>query len=282
MELLDDGVMITDPDRIIVWVNPSFTKITGYALSEVQGHKPNILSSRKHGADFYSDLQNKLDFEENWQGEIWNRKKDGAIYPEWLSIKVIKDSFGRVLNYVGIFSDITKQKAKEEHSHYLSNHDPLTGLANRYLLQETLASSILDAKRSKLGIGVLFIDIDGFKRINDTFGHAMGDMLLKDAANALVTSIRESDLAARQGGDEFIVILERLSSINDALNIAKKISRPIYLKNSQSEFVTLSIGISYYDGTADTTAKALIERADMAMYEAKRSGKSEIRLAGKM
>lgn len=276
IDFLDDGVMITGPDRVISWVNPAFTKITGYLLDEVKGRKPKILSSGKHNSEFYVHMYDKLAAGERWQGEIWNRKKNDEIYQEWLSINVVKDETGCIVNYVGIFSDITKQKAKEEHSRYLSTHDPLTGLANRYLMEQTLDFAILSSKRTRKGIAVLFIDLDGFKWINDTFGHLIGDDLLKDVANAITSSIRESDLAARQGGDEFIIILENLSSLDDAMDVAKKISRPIHLKIDHSAFVTFSIGICYYDGIGETNANALIEQADTVMYHIKQSGKNSI------
>jgi diguanylate cyclase (GGDEF)-like protein/PAS domain S-box-containing protein len=276
IDFLDDGVMITDTDGVISWVNPAFTNITGYLLDEVKGHKPNILSSGKHNSEFYVHMYDKLAAGERWQGEIWNRKKDGEIYQEWLSINVVKDEAGCIFNYVGIFSDITKQKAKEEHSRYLSTHDPLTGLANRYLMEQTLDFAILSSKRTRKGVAVLYIDLDGFKWINDTFGHLIGDELLKDAANAITSSIRESDLAARQGGDEFVVILESLSSLDDAVDVAKKISRPIQLKIDHSVFITFSIGICYYDGVGEIGAKSLVEQADTVMYRVKKSGKNSI------
>lgn len=279
IDLLDDGVMITGPDRSISWVNLAFTKITGYTLDDVHGKKPDILSSGKHDPEFYAHMYYKLVAGERWQGEIWNRRKSGEIYPEWLSINIVKDDTGRIVNYVGVFSDITKQKAKEELSRYLSTHDPLTGLANRYLLEQTLDFAILNVKRSKKGIAVLFIDLDGFKWINDTYGHLIGDDLLKDVASAITSSIRESDLATRPGGDEFIVVLENLACIDDAMEVAKKISHPIYLKIDPSAFVTFSIGISYYEGGDEAGANTLIEQADAAMYRAKQSGKNSIRIA---
>ncbi|RTL51445.1 MAG: diguanylate cyclase [Rhodocyclaceae bacterium] len=279
IELLDDGVIITDPEHCIVWVNPAFTKITGYPLEDVKGKKPSVLSSGKHDEAFYLHMFDKLRVDGRWQGEIWNRRKNGEVYPEWLSINSVKDDHGVVVNYVGIFSDITRQKAKEENSRYLSTHDPLTGLANRYLMEQVLEFAILSAKRSKKGLAVLFIDLDGFKLVNDTFGHLVGDDLLKDVAQSITGSIRESDLAARPGGDEFVVVLENLCSIRDAEDVARKISKPIRLEFDPTVCVTFSIGISYYDGVEETNAKTLIHLADKAMYQAKESGKNAIKLA---
>ncbi|MDP2247326.1 MAG: diguanylate cyclase, partial [Nitrosomonadales bacterium] len=279
VDLMDDGVMMTGADRKISWVNPAFTKITGYALDEIKGKKPSILSSGKHNTEFYTNMYEKLDAGERWQGEIWNRRKDGDIYPEWLSVNVVKDESGRLINYVGIFSDITKQKANEEQSRYLSTHDPLTGLGNRHLLEQTLEFAILNSKRSRKGVAVLFIDLDGFKWINDTYGHMVGDDLLRDVACTLSEAIRESDIATRPGGDEFILILENLTCIDDAMKAAKKIAKPVHLKIDPSAFVTFSIGISYYDGVGKTDAKTLIDQADQAMYQVKQSGKNAIRIA---
>lgn len=276
---LDDGVIMTKPDHTIAWINPAFTSITGYKIEDVIGKKPSILSSGKHKPEFYAHMNAKLNAGERWQGEIWNRRKNGEIFLEWLSINTVQDANGHIVNYVGVFSDISKQKAKEEEAHYLSTHDPLTGLANRYLLEQTLDFAILNSRRSKTGIAVLFLDIDGFKLVNDTYGHLIGDDLLKDVATVISSSIRESDLATRPGGDEFVIILENLNSIEDAQEVARKIMHPIQLKIDPTFFVTFSIGISFYNGTNDVTAKSLIEKADKAMYQVKNSGKNAMMIA---
>lgn len=281
IDLLDDGVMVTDPNYTILWVNPAFTKITGYALEEIRGNRPSILSSGKHNVEFYQHMHARLATGERWQGEIWNRRKNGEIYPEWLSINVIKDAAGRVVNYVGIFSDITKQKAREDMSHYLSTHDPLTGLANRYLLEQTIELALLRSRRSKKGTAVLFVDLDSFKWINDTYGHLLGDELLKDVAEAISANIRATDLASRPGGDEFIVVLEELSSLKDAIEVAEKLSAPVQLKVDPGTAMTFSIGISYYDGDGETDVRTMIRLSDEAMYKVKRSGKNAIGVAGK-
>lgn len=279
IDLLDDGVMMTDQNYSILWVNPAFTKITGYSLEEIKGKRPNILSSGKHNVEFYQHMHAKLANGERWQGEIWNRRKNGEIYPEWLSINVIKDASGRVVNYVGIFSDITKQKAKEDTSHYLSTHDPLTGLANRYLLEQTIELALLRSRRSKKGTAVLFVDLDSFKWINDTYGHLLGDELLKDVAQAITANIRATDLASRPGGDEFIVVLEELSSLKDAIEVAEKLSAPVRLEVDSSIAMTFSIGISYYDGDGETDVRTMIKQSDEAMYKVKRAGKNAIGVA---
>jgi diguanylate cyclase (GGDEF)-like protein/PAS domain S-box-containing protein len=278
--VIDDGVIMTNPDHTITWINPAFTNITGYTLEEVKGKKPSLLSSGKHNPEFYAYMNDKLSEGKRWQGEIWNRRKNGEVYLEWLSINSVQDDAGRIINYVGVFSDITKQKAKEEQLRYRSTHDPLTGLANRYLLEQTLEFAILNSMRSKIGIAVLFLDLDGFKLINDTFGHLIGDDLLRDVATVITSSIRESDLATRPGGDEFIIILENLTRVEDAFEVAKKIMTPIELKVDPTFVVTFSIGISFYQGANDVTAQSLIAQADDAMYQAKKSGKNSIRIAG--
>lgn len=280
VDLMDDGVMMTGPDRLISWVNPAFTKITGYALEEIKGKKPSILSSGKHNEEFYTHIYDKLDSGERWQGEIWNRRKDGEIYPEWLSINVVKDESGHLINYVGIFSDITKQKANDEQSRYLITHDPLTGLGNRYLLEQVLELAILSSKRTKKGVAVLFMDLDGFKWINDTYGHQAGDELLRDVAKMLTELIRESDVATRLGGDEFVLVLENLARVEDAIKMAKKIAKPVHLKTDPSAFVTFSMGISYFEGVGKTNVQTLLDQADRAMYEVKQAGKDAIKLAG--
>lgn len=279
IRVLDDGVLMTDENHFISWVNPAFTTITGYTLKEVEGKKPSILSSGKHNAAFFEHINKKLASGDRWQGEIWNRRKNGEIYPEWLSINVVKDETGRIVNYVGVFSDITKQIAKEEQSRHLYMHDPLTGLANRNLLDQALDLAVLNAKRTKKGMAILFIDIDGFKLVNDTFGHLIGDDLLKEVASKITSSIRESDLAARPGGDEFVVILENLNDIDNALEVANKILTPLLLKVDPSMAITFSIGISYYNGKGSIDSALLMRQADMAMYEGKKSGKNTIRLS---
>lgn len=279
IRVLDDGVIMTDADQIISWINPAFTNITGYTLEEVVGKRPSMLSSGKHNAEFYAHMYNKLASGERWQGEIWNRRKNGEIYPEWLSVNTVKNAQGRIVNYVGVFSDITKQIAKEEQSRYLILHDPLTGLANRNLLDQVLDLAVLNAKRTKKGVAVLYIDVDGFKLVNDTFGHLIGDDLLKEVASNISASIRESDLAARPGGDEFVVILENLSSIDSVMDVAKKIARPIALKVDPFIRITFSIGISYYSGEGVADSTLLMRQADEAMYEGKKSGKNTIRMA---
>lgn len=277
--VLDDGVLMTDANHYISWVNPAFTSITGYTLEEVKGKKPSMLSSGKHNSEFYDHMHNKLRAGERWQGEIWNRRKSGDVYPEWLSVNSVKDEAGRIVNYVGVFSDITKQIAKEEQSRHLSMHDPLTGLANRNLLDQVLDFAILNSKRTKKGVAILFIDVDGFKLINDTFGHLIGDDVLREVATTITSSIRESDLAARPGGDEFVVILENLSGIDNAMEVASKISTPFRLKIDPTISITFSIGISYYKGDGNADSTLLMRQADMAMYEGKNSGKNTIRIA---
>jgi diguanylate cyclase (GGDEF)-like protein/PAS domain S-box-containing protein len=275
---LDDGVMITDASHTIIWINSAFTKITGYILEDVKGNKPSVLRSGKHSAEFYEHMLHKISNGDRWQGEICNLKKNGDFYTEWLSINCIKDDHGRIVNYVGIFSDITKQKEREEHMRYQFTHDYLTGLANRNLLEQTLEFSILNSKRSKRGIAILFIDLDSFKMVNDRFGHLVGDDVLKDVAHLINQSTRESDLAARLGGDEFIVILDNLTNVENAIEVAKKIAVPVATRIDSSIFVTFSIGISFYQGDGDVDVKTIIGQADSAMYQAKYSGKNAIRV----
>lgn len=271
-----EGIMMTDAHLAIESINPAFTKITGYELHEVLGKKPDILSSGRHDPEYYRKM--RLELAENgcWQGEIWNRRKNGEIYPEWLSISTVKNPEGQVSNYVAIFSDITERKASEDHVRHLAHHDALTNLPNRTLLMERLSHALAHAHRHSQMVAVMFLDLDRFKNINDTLGHAVGDQLLKSVAERLSECVREDDTVARLGGDEFVIILEGVSSIQDVAGVAQKLinalERPVILER-QEMFVTTSIGISVYPDDGDS-ADILIKHADTAMYRAKEQGRN--------
>ena len=271
-----EGIMVTDAHLVIESINPAFTKITGYEAHEVQGKTPGILSSGRHDSDYYRKM--RLELAENgcWQGEIWNRRKKGEIYPEWLSISTVKNKEGRITNYVAIFSDITERKASEDHVRHLAHHDALTNLPNRMLLMERLSHALVHAHRHGQRVAVIFLDLDRFKNINDTLGHTVGDQLLKNVAERLYECVREDDTVARLGGDEFVIILEELSSIQDAAGVAQKLihalEQPVMLER-QEVFATTSIGISVYPDDGDS-ADTLIKHADTAMYRAKERGRN--------
>ncbi|WP_200762876.1 EAL domain-containing protein [Nitrosophilus alvini] len=271
-----EGVIITDSHNNIIYVNSVFTELTGYTEEEVIGKKPNILSSGRHGKDFYKKMWKSLYEKGFWQGEIWNRRKNGEVYPEWLNISTVKDENGKILYFAATFADITHHKLSKERYLQLAHYDILTGLPNRLLLLDRLQASISHAKRNSKPFAVMFIDMDRFKHINDTLGHSVGDILIKQMGERLKSCFRETDTVSRVGGDEFIVLIENLNNKNNVLNLAKKVikavNKPFRIKGYEL-FVTVSIGIAIYpkDGT---TTDELLNHADMAMYKAKELGKN--------
>ncbi|MGZ5579458.1 MAG: diguanylate cyclase domain-containing protein, partial [Methylobacter sp.] len=211
-----------------------------------------------------------------WQSEIWNRRKLGEIYPEWLSISAVRDEHGNVINYIGIFSDITERKNAEEKIAYLAHYDNLTGLINRITLKDRIDQALANAKRCNHQIAILFIDLDGFKAVNDYFGHAAGDEILKNTAKLLKSSLREQDTIARLGGDEFVVLLPEINDKSCVLPVAKKILTHLQQVMSNDKkilSVTPSIGISMYPADG-SHYESLIANADKAMYTAKAKGRN--------
>ena len=270
-----EAIMIADSRNNIIKVNQAFTDITGYAENEVAGQNPRILKSGKHKASFYRIMWQTLLSTGNWQGEIWDRRKNGEIYPKWLSIHVVKNSSGEITNYIALFSDITERKASFEQIKHLAHYDALTNLPNRSLLNERLDSAIAAGKRNNRKVAVLFLDLDRFKNINDSLGHFAGDLLLQAVANRLKRCIRGMDTVARLGGDEFVVVLNGIREASDAAHVAQKIleSMTESIRIEGQEIVTTpSIGISIYPDDGQTHA-ALIKNADAAMYHAKDLGR---------
>jgi diguanylate cyclase (GGDEF)-like protein/PAS domain S-box-containing protein len=277
-DLTRDGVMITDSHGNIERVNPAFTRVTGYTQQEVLGRNPRLLSSGRQSPEFYRVFWRSLKETGHWHGEVWNRKKSGDIYLEALSIAGVRGRDGGYTHYVAILSDITQRHQHEQRLRNLATHDVLTGLPNRVLLDERLKHAISRAKRHGMHIAVMFIDLDGFKQVNDTRGHAVGDDVLKAVAERLVHSVRESDTVARLGGDEFVVILEEVGSMRQIEPVARAVlnavGRPIALPIDVVS-VTPSIGISLYPDDA-ANAEQLLLRADRAMYVAKNMGKNNL------
>ncbi len=273
-----DGVLITDSYNRILHVNDAFVDITGYSLENVIGKDPKILKSGKHDKHFYQKIWNQLSIEGYWQGEITNRKKNGEIYIEWLSINTIKNAQGKIENFIGIFSDVTHQR-KDAHDHaYLATHDPLTGLSNRLLFNDRLEHAINHADRFKKCISLIFCDLDNFKPINDTFGHTIGDEILKRVGSALQGILRKEDTICRFGGDEFVILVEELHSfeyLDDILRRINELTHSPCVIEGNTISIGMSIGASIYpdDGA---TPEALIKSADTAMYRAKNSGKNRI------
>ena len=270
-----EGIIITDPDARIRSVNPAFSSFTGYAEEEVIGRNPSILQSGRQGPEFYRQMWECLVREGQWQGEIWNRHKNGEIYPEWLSISAIKDDHGRVSQYVGIFSDISALKLAEQRLEHLATHDMLTGLPNRMLLMDRLEQAIAVVRRQQSDMAVLFIDLDKFKPINDTYGHEAGDVVLQEVAWRLKSCVRETDTVARMGGDEFVIILQNVVGERDVETVAEKILARLDEVVEVSEHrcqLGGSIGIAMYS-KGDRDADSLIGNADVAMYHVKETGR---------
>ena len=278
-EASTEAILITDADSRIVAANQSFTAITGYSEAEALGQTPALLSSGKHDAAFFRDMWQQLQLRGQWSGEIWNRRKSGEIYPEWLSINALRDSHGKLSNYIALFSDISERKEAEARVQHLAEYDYLTDLPNRLLLMDRLQQSLRVAERSRHKVAVLFLDLDRFKNINDTLGHATGDTLLQEVARRTRHVVREMDTVGRTGGDEFVMILPELADNAQAALIAERVldalRQPFQLDGHQL-VITASIGISVSpDDGRD--AQLLLKNADMAMYEAKAQGRNNYR-----
>jgi diguanylate cyclase (GGDEF)-like protein/PAS domain S-box-containing protein len=259
-----------------ILVNPAFTRITGYTLEEAIGQSPRIMASGRHDAAFYESMWNSIIESGYWQGEIWDRRKNGEVYPKWLSIVTVKDNHENILNYIAVFSDISERKAADDRIHFMAHYDALTGLPNRVLLHDRIFQAITVAPRFDRKVAILFLDLDRFKTINDTLGHSIGDLLLQSVAERLKSCIRSSDTIARLGGDEFIVVLPDLLEGAYAASVAQKIldiiSTPFLIRDVELN-TSASIGISLYpdDGRSN---EDLIVNADVAMYRSKESGRN--------
>jgi diguanylate cyclase (GGDEF)-like protein/PAS domain S-box-containing protein len=274
-----EGIVVTDAKGIILAVNPAFTAITGYAAEEVVGRTPRMLCSDRHDRAFYDGLRQSLNETGMWQGEIWNRRKSGEAYPQWTTISTILDTDGRPKRRVTVINDVSEMRRKDEWIRHQAYHDALTGLPNRLLLEDRLSQAISTAERSGSRIAVLFLDLDRFKLVNDSLGHRAGDDLLKRVTDRVIDCVRTTDTVARQGGDEFVLILPGFASVTDVAHIAEKIVTALgrgFDIGGQQVHVGASIGISVHpqDG-AD--ADALLRNADAAMYEAKAAGRGTFR-----
>lgn len=273
----NEAIMVADSHGLIKTINPAFTRITGYQLHEVKGQNPSILSSGRHEPLFYDTMWKEILHRGSWSGEIWNRRKSGAIYPEWLSVSVVYDDSGQPHEYVAVFSDITKRKNDEAQIVRQAYYDELTELPNRSLMLDRLNLAIATADRDEQIIALLFIDLDRFKHVNDSLGHEYGDDLLKQVAVRLNECVRETDTVARFGGDEFVILLHNIKSEADASHVAQKLisllSSPFTLSGREI-IIGASIGIAMHPGDADN-ADILIRNADLAMYKAKQSGRNQ-------
>ncbi|OIQ88052.1 phytochrome-like protein cph2 [mine drainage metagenome] len=279
-----EGIIVTDANNVILRVNQAFTRLTGYNAEEVVGQTPAILESGRQDSQFYRDMQDSINLNKYWQGEIWNRHKNGEICPEWLSITAVTKPNGEVTNFVASFTDISQYKKAEEEIHNLAFYDPLTGLPNRRLLLDRLGQAFATSTRSNAHGAILFLDLDNFKTLNDTKGHDGGDLLLIEVAKRLQACVREGDTVARLGGDEFVVMLEDLNemvqqSATQAEVVGEKIRDDInqpYLLQGHKYNITASIGISLFRGH-EVSIDDLLKHADTAMYQSKTSGRNTLR-----
>lgn len=257
-------------------VNKAFEKITGYSRNEVIGRSPKILKSGKHDTDFYRGMWQSLMEHGHWRGEIWNRRKNGALYPEWLNISTTYSNNRSPEYYVAVFSDITSIKRSERELNHMAHHDPLTDLPNRLLFNSQLETAIIHAKISNTVFAVLFIDLDRFKNINDSLEHKAGDDLLQQIAERIRETIRLDDTVARISGDQFVVILENIKNVeNTAMTVDKimNLFRKLFLLEQHEVHITESIGISIYPDNGDSVAD-LLRNANTAMYRSKKDGRN--------
>ncbi|HNF64189.1 MAG TPA: EAL domain-containing protein [Plasticicumulans sp.] len=274
-ENTSEGIMITDAHLHLVAVNPAFTAITGYRSEDAIGQRPTLIASGRHGQDFYRQMWRELQAHGEWHGELWNRRRSGEVYPELLHIHVVQDDAGHVTHYVGIFSDITELKAAERRMHEIAYFDSLTGLPNRSLFSDRLARALLRSRRDNTRCAVLFLDVDRFKNVNDTWGHETGDKLLQEIGTRISGCIRGSDTLARYGGDEFVLLAEdvgdgrRLSELAERIHDA--LTGPVSIDGQTIDTgVSIGIAICPQDGTE---AEVLLASADAAMYQAKHAGR---------
>ena len=275
-ESTTEGVTITTPKGEIVAVNRAFSDISGYSEAEVLGKNPRILQSGRQDKACYSQRWSAISTTGQWQGEVWNRRKNGKVFPEWLSISTVKDDLDEITHYVGVFTDITKLKETQEQLDFIAHHDPLTGLPNRVLFLDRLEHGLQRARRDDDRLALLFIDLDRFKNVNDTLGHSVGDELLKLLTQNMLEEVRAGDTLARLGGDEFVLLLEDEATAINAAVVTRKLlelfSQPQQIAGHEL-VVTASIGISLFpDDGSD--ADSLLKHADLAMYEAKSQGRN--------
>lgn len=276
-ESTQDAVLITDLHANILAVNAAFTEITGYGEQEVLGRNPRLLHSGRHDAGYFAAMWNALVDRGIWQGEVWNRRKSGEVYPQRLTVSVVRDERGRPSHYVGVGTDIGALKQSQQKLEHLAHHDPLTDLPNRLLARSRLDHALQRARRSSWRTAVIFLDLDGFKHINDSLGHTAGDMVLMEVGQRLASMSRSCDTLARLGGDEFLVVVERLRDPQDAGMVADKLLRalehPVAL-DGRSVFIGASAGISVFPEDGED-ADTLVRNADSAMYQAKAAGRGQ-------
>jgi diguanylate cyclase (GGDEF)-like protein/PAS domain S-box-containing protein len=272
-----EGIIITDADGRVVDANRAFTEITGYSREEILGQNPSLLSSGRQDPEFYANMWRELIENGHWHGEVWNRRKDGELYAEMLTISAMHDDQGKVQHYVALFSDVTLQKEHQQQLEYIAHYDPLTGLPNRLLLSERLNSAMQRARRLKRPLVVAYIDLDGFKAVNDTHGHSVGDRMLRALAKRMKRSLREGATLARPGGDEFVAVLNDLpdseASLPMVLDLLATAAEPVHIDGQRLQ-LSASLGMTFFPQAEEVNADQLLRQADQAMYQAKLAGKN--------
>lgn len=275
----EEGIIVTDTNKAILLVNNSFTRVTGYTIDELRGKTPQFFASGTHDALFYAGMWESIKVFGHWRGEIWNRRKNGEVFPEWLGISAVKDPSGNTTHYVGIFTDISDKKNAEQQIEYLSSHDALTGLPNLMLFKDRIENAIAQAARSNNKVALINLDLDNFKLLNESFGHVAGDELLISTAALLKSCLRETDSICRRGGDEFIITLTNMTdteAINNVVdNILKKVSSPTH-SGDRAVSLSCSIGIAVYPDDGNNF-EVLMKQAGKAMLKAKEDGRNTYR-----
>lgn len=275
-----EGIMITDRAGLIVEVNDAFTRITGYSRQDVMGNDPSMFRSSRQGPEVFQALRRALVRHGEWKGELWRRRKDGEAYSAWLTVSKVKDSSGKVRNYVALFSDVTVLKLQQEELEHGAHFDALTDLPNRLLLSDRLHQAMTVCQRHHQSLAVLYLDLDGFKAVNDQFGHEAGDALLVAVSQRMQAALRDVDTLARMGGDEFVAVLTNVENIQDCIQMVTRVlhacSEPVRIDGRDLR-VTASIGVTVYPQD-NAEADQLMRHADQAMYEAKQSGKNRFHM----
>jgi diguanylate cyclase (GGDEF)-like protein len=273
---VDEGVIVTDQFNRIVTANPAFCAITGYAVDDVLGHNPSLLTAGITAPSLFEDMWQSLREHGQWAGELCNRRKNGDIYIQWLSIKLVRNEYGKITHHVGVFSDITEKRKSEQLIWEQANFDALTKLANRHMLQDRLQQEIKKTRRDDLALALLVIDLDRFKEVNDTLGHDMGDVLLIEAAQRITSCVRSSDTVARLGGDEFVIILPGLDDVGCVERIARSLVSSLvqpFRLGEEKAYISASIGIALCPMDAKDI-ESLLKHADQAMYVSKNAGRN--------
>jgi len=273
------GIMTADEHGVILSVNPAFSSISGFSAADVVGRTPSIFKSGRHESAFYKALWSTLNSTDRWEGEIWNRRKNGDVYPQWLTISAVRDARGKLVKYVSLFSDITRRKQREEVIWRQANFDALTGLANRNLLHDRLERTLAHSRRNGKKAGLIFLDLDGFKWINDTLGHDFGDQMLVEVARRLQKCVREQDTVARLGGDEFTLVVGDLEDAGALQTISDKVLKALrepFAVAGADRHISGSLGITVFPDDGEDV-QTLLRNADIAMYQSKQLGKNRMK-----